>query len=54
MPITAYLVHFLLECVGQAVLWLAYTHVCKKSWHRAAIWFFGTLLTTIVTVHLIG
>lgn len=54
MPITAYLVHFLLECVGQAVLWGAYTHVCRKSWHRAAIWFIGTLLTTIITVNLIG
>jgi hypothetical protein len=49
-----YLVHFGLEVTGQAVLWLAYTHVCKKSWHRLAIWFVGTLLTTIITVHLVG
>jgi hypothetical protein len=50
----AYLVHFLLEVVGQAVLWVAYTHVCRKPWHRASIWFIGTLVTTIITVNLIG
>ena len=54
MPLMDYVIHFGLECVGQAVLWLAYTHVCKKTWHRGAIWFFGTLLTTILTVHVVG
>jgi hypothetical protein len=54
MPITAYLVHFLLECVGQLVLFVAYKHVCRKDWHRVAIWLVGTLLTTIITVNLIG
>lgn len=54
LPYAAYVVHFGLEVVGQGVLWLAYTHVCSKQWHRVAIWFLGTLLTTIVTVHLIG
>lgn len=49
-----YLVHFLLEVIGQGVLVLAYQHVCRKSWHRAMIWFFGTLVTTIVTVHAVG
>lgn len=48
------LVHFGLEVVGQGVLWLAYTHVCRKQWHRVAIWFLGTLLTTILTVNIIG
>lgn len=49
-----YLIHFLLECVGQGVLFLAYRHVCSKAWHRAAIWFVGTALASIVTVHLVG
>jgi hypothetical protein len=52
--IVKYLVHFLLECIGQGVLYLAYKHACRTDWHRVAIWFVGTLLTTIVTVHLIG
>jgi hypothetical protein len=49
-----YLVHFGLEVVGQIVLWIAYKHVCSKQWHTVAIWFLGTLLTTIITVNLIG
>ena len=49
-----YAIHFLLEVLGQAVLVLAYQHVCRKSWHRTAIWFVGTLLTTIITVNIIG
>jgi hypothetical protein len=49
-----YAVHFALECIGQGVLWLAYTHVCRKPSHRVLIWFIGTLLTTIITVNLIG
>lgn len=52
--LTDYIVHFLLEVIGQGVLWLAYTHVCRKGWHRATIWFVGTLLTTILTVQVIG
>jgi hypothetical protein len=43
--LAAYAVHFLLECVA---------HVCKCPWHRVGIWLIGTLLTTIITVHLIG
>jgi hypothetical protein len=50
----AYVVHFLLECIGQGVLWLAYKHVCRSAWHTPAIWLVGTLLTTILTVHLVG
>lgn len=49
-----YLLHFLLECLGQGVLVLAYKHVCRKPWHRAAIWFAGTLITSVITVHAIG
>lgn len=49
-----YFVHFMLECMGQAVLWGAYKHVCRASWHRTAIWFVGTLLTSIITVHMVG
>jgi hypothetical protein len=49
-----YLIHFMLEVVGQGVLWLAYRHWCRHDWHRVAIWFFGTLLTTIITVHAVG
>lgn len=49
-----YLIHFLLDVAGQGVLWLAYTHVCRKTWHRAAIWFIGTALVTVTTVNLIG
>lgn len=49
-----YVTHFLMDVMGQGVLWLAYTHVCRKTWHRATIWFLGTLLTTIITVNLIG
>lgn len=49
-----YLVHFMLEVIGQGVLVLAYNHVCTKVWHRATIWFVGTLLTTILTVNLVG
>lgn len=54
MPYADYVVHFMLEVIGQGVLWLAYTHVCKRPWHRFAIWFLGTLVTTIITVHLVG
>jgi hypothetical protein len=54
MPIMDYVIHFGLEVVGQAILIVAYKHVCKKDWHRVAIWFFGTLLTTILTVHMVG
>jgi hypothetical protein len=49
-----YVIHFGLEVTGQAVLLLAYTHFCRHNWHRAAIWFIGTLLTTILTVNLVG
>lgn len=49
-----YAIHFGLEVIGQGVLVLAYNHVCRKAWHRASIWFVGTLLTTIVTVNLVG
>ena len=49
-----YVIHFGLEVIGQLVLWLAYTHVCRSQWHRVAIWFLGTLLTTIITVNLVG
>lgn len=51
---TDYLIHFVLELVGQGVLVLAYRHVCRKDWHRIAIWLSGTLLTTILTVNLVG
>src|SRR4051794_40716769 len=51
--LAAYAVHFLLECLGQVVLFVAYKHVCRKDWHRVAIWLVGTLLTTIITVNLI-
>jgi len=49
-----YVIHFGLECVGQLVLWLAYKHVCRSAWHTYAIWFLGTLVTTILTVHAVG
>lgn len=49
-----YLTHFALEVIGQGVLWLAYKHVCRTQWHSVAIWFVGTILTTILTVNLIG
>jgi hypothetical protein len=49
-----YLIHFVLEVVGQGVLWLAYIHVCRRPWHRTAIWFVGTALASIITVHLVG
>jgi hypothetical protein len=49
-----YLVHFGLEVIGQGVLVLAYKHVCRSDWHRFVIWFVGTLLTTIITVSLVG
>lgn len=49
-----YVWHFLVEMMGQVVLWLAYKHVCKVEWHRFAIWFLGTMLATVVTVNLVG
>lgn len=49
-----YLIHFALEVIGQGVLVLAYKHVCSEDWHRFAIWFLGTLVTTIITVSLVG
>lgn len=49
-----YVYHFLVEMMGQAVLWVAYKHVCKTEWHRFAIWALGTALATIVTVNLVG
>lgn len=54
LPYFEYVVHFAVEVVGQGVLVLTYKHVCSKDWHRFAIWFLGTLLTTILTVHLVG
>jgi hypothetical protein len=50
----SYLVHYLLELVGQGVLILAYKHVCRTRWHRIAIWQAGTILTTVITVHAVG
>jgi len=44
----------MLEVTGQGVLALTYLHLCRKPWHRFAIWFLGTMLTTIITVNLIG
>lgn len=64
--LTDYLIHFLVEIMGQCVLWLAYSHkrlrtplnlwtdLCSTPWHRPAIWFVGTLATSILTVHLVG
>lgn len=49
-----YIVHYGLELVGQGVLVLAYRHVCRKAWHRYLIWQAGTILTTIITVSLVG
>lgn len=49
-----YVIHFVLECVGQLVLWLAYKHVCRSEWHGPAIWLLGTALTTVITVHMVG
>ena len=49
-----YLIHFMLEVIGQGILWLAYRHVCRKSWHRVAIWLIGTMLASILTVNLVG
>jgi hypothetical protein len=49
-----YVIHFLLELVGQGVLYVAYKHICRHAWHRAVIWFIGTALASIVTVHLVG
>ncbi len=48
------ILHFGLEVGGQAVLLLAFLHICRHRWHRVAVWFVGTLFLSIVTVYLLG
>jgi len=50
----AYVIHFALDCAAQGILYMAYKHVCRKPWHRAAIWLLGTAAIAVVTVDLVG
>lgn len=51
-----YVVHFGLEATGSLIAIGAYkSHkLCKTKWHKFGIWFALSLLTTIVTVQLVG
>jgi hypothetical protein len=48
-----YLIHFSLEALGAAIGVYAY-NFCKHTWHRLAVWFTLSALTTIITVSLVG
>lgn len=50
----AYLIHFALDCAAQGIVYLAYKHVCRKTWHRVGIWLVGTALIAVITVDLVG
>lgn len=50
-----YVIHFLLEAVGSLIALYAYrSHRCSHVWHKSAIWLVLTMLTTYVTVSLVG
>lgn len=46
--------HICLELAGQLILVLAYRHICRRSWHRLAIWIVGTVALAFLTVWLVG
>jgi uncharacterized protein (DUF983 family) len=55
MPFADYAIHFAIEAIGSLIAIAAYaTHRCQDWWHRALIWMVLTILTTVITVQIVG
>lgn len=54
--IFAYLAHFTLEAIGSLIAIAAYkSHkLCRTKWHKFGIWLALSMITTIVTVQIVG
>jgi hypothetical protein len=51
-----YLVHFGLEAIGSLIAIAAYKshRLCRTRWHKFGIWLALSMLTTVVTVQVVG
>jgi hypothetical protein len=51
----SYLIHFMIEAIGSLIAIFAYkSHHCRHWWHRGLIWTVLSMLTTVLTVQIVG
>lgn len=46
--------HMGLEAIGGVILFLTYKHVCRKWWHRPAMWITLAFVFSYLTVWWVG
>jgi VIT1/CCC1 family predicted Fe2+/Mn2+ transporter len=53
MSILPYIEHWMVECIGSAIGVVAY-RFCPHRHHRWIVWVVLSIITTVITVQLVG